>query len=466
MSKINSLALRLKADSFLEKHFSGESIHYRQIISLMLPILVDQAFVLSLSMLNTAMISSSGVYAISAVNMVDSLNNLLLNIVIAVATGGTVIVAQYVGSRNREMASKSTAQAVSLVLLVGFAITLLLIVLRTPILFLLFGGAEEQVMSNAQTYLLGSALSYPAFSLYQACVCCLRGAGKTRASLSLSMITNISYVLLNLLFINFLQMGVVGMSISLNASRGLGAVASILYLVKFDSALGFRIKNALKLDFSIQKKILFIGIPFAMEQIFFNGGKLLTQTFIVELGTLSLTANAITWSLIMILQIPGNTISQTAVTVVGQCMGRRLVEDARRFIKSFLRLSVASMAVFGVIAAPLIPLLSGLFNPPPELLPEIYWTIAVTELFQITVWSSSFLIPASIRAAGDSKYTSVVSLITMWSVRVALGYLLALPLGMGLFGIYLAMCIEWAARGLFFTLRLRGNKWCAYNLIE
>src|SRR5665647_3366883 len=80
------------ADEFLTRHLSGGTLDYRQILSIILPLFIDQAFLVCMTLVNTAMISSSGVAAVSAVNMVDSVNIFLINVFIAVATGGTVVV--------------------------------------------------------------------------------------------------------------------------------------------------------------------------------------------------------------------------------------------------------------------------------------------------------------------------------------------------------------------------------------
>src|SRR5665648_625663 len=102
-----------RADGFFTRHFSGETLDYRQIISIILPLLIDQAFLVCMNLVNTAMISSSGLAAVSAVNMVDSVNVFLINVFIAVATGGTVVVAQYTGRGNQKMVPKAVAGSVS-----------------------------------------------------------------------------------------------------------------------------------------------------------------------------------------------------------------------------------------------------------------------------------------------------------------------------------------------------------------
>lgn len=213
---------------FLEKYFSGESIDYRQMIALFIPILVDQAFVVGLNLVNTAMISSSGVAAISAVNMIDSLNIFLISVFIAVSTGGTVVVAQYKGSGNDLMVSKATAGATSSVSLMAFAIGMFGILFHNPLLNLLFGAASPEVMENARIYLIGSCISYLGIAVVEAVCGALRGIGRTRASLVLSLIMNLTYVLLNLVFINLLHMGVLGMTISINIARSGGVLRTLL----------------------------------------------------------------------------------------------------------------------------------------------------------------------------------------------------------------------------------------------
>jgi putative MATE family efflux protein len=451
--------------SLMSKYLSGKSMGYKEIVTIIIPIFVDQAFLILMSMLNTAMISSSGVAAVSAVSMVDSLNIFLVNVFIAVATGGTVIVAQYKGTRNMEMVSKTAAQAVSAVTILSVSLGALVIVFHSPMIHLLFGNAETDVLNNAKIYIIGSAVSYPLIGIYQAVCGGLRGTGDTKPVLGLSLFMNLTNVLLNLLFITFLHMGIMGLVISVIVSRTLGMIASVIYLVKFNETIRLRIKEALHIDFSIQKKIMYIGMPFAAEQLFFNGGKLLTQTFIVLLGTYSLTSYAIANSIAWLYQIGPNALCIAIVTVVGQCMGRRDIEDARKFIKSFLGLSAIFFVISAIIFLPLFPVMMKMFNPPDEIIFTIFIMVLLSAVFHPILWSASFLLPAALRAAGDSKFTSITSLFTMWIVRVVLGYIFGITLGYEIIGVWVAMILEWGVRGIVFSLRFKGDKWYAHQLI-
>lgn len=451
---------------FLEKHLSGESIDYHRVLSIFLPVLIDQAFVFGLNILNTAMISSSGVAAVSAVSMVDSLNVFLVSVFIALSTGGTVVVAQYKGIGNRKMVSKSAAANISAVFLFAFIITIIAVVLHVPTLNLLFGKADADVFNNAKIYLIGSCISYCGIATEEAVCGSLRGVGETKSSLILSFFMNFSYVMLNFLLINILHRGVLGMVISLNIARYAAGILAIIYLAVADTPVNFKIRDTLQFSWSILKRIFFVGLPFAAEQMFFNGGKILTQTFIVSLGTYALAINAISNSLAGMFQITGNSLSITLITVVGQCMGRRNINDAKKFTRSFVLITSASFIIItGMILCLFNPLIS-LYHPPEQIVHSIFIITVINSVFQILIWSISFIIPSALRAAGDSKFTSVSSMLSMWLVRVVLGYILGILTPLGVIGVWLAMDLEWGVRGTIFLVRLHGDKWYQHHVID
>ncbi|WP_017814915.1 MATE family efflux transporter [Paenibacillus shenyangensis] len=454
-----------RAHNLLEKYFSGATMNYRQMIALFIPILIDQAFVMGLNLINTAMISSAGVAAVSAVNMVDSLNIFLLSVFIAVATGGTVVVAQYKGNGNELKVSQATAGAVSSVSALALAIALIGIVFHGPLLSLLFGSAEAEVMNHARTYLIGSCISFVGIAIVEAVCGALRGVGSTRASLMLSLIMNLLYVLLNFVFINGLDMGVLGMTLSVNIARYGGAACALYYLFKMDVNLKVRVRELFEVKWEMFKKILFIGFPFATEQMFFNGGKILTQIFIVGMGTYAIAVNAICSALAGAMQIPANALSLTIITVVGMCIGSGNIDEARKFTKSFLVLASMSFVLMGLIILPLFHPLISLFDPPAEIVDEIFWVLLINTLAQIPLWAIGFITPSALRAAGDAKFTSMVSMLSMWLFRVVLGYVLGVTLGWGVLGVWIAMDCEWAVRGVIFMKRFYGKKWLQHRII-
>lgn len=460
------MSIKSKTTAWLERTLSTSTMDYSRVIAIFLPLMVDQAFIFGMSLMNTAMISTVSTDAISAVSTLDQLNMFIMNIFIAIATGGTVVISQYVGADNKEMVSRTAASALSAVSFVSAIVFVLMISMRKLINGFMFDPTETEVLKNAEIYLIGNAISFPLFALFEAITGVLRGIANTKVSMALSVLMNAIYLFLNFIFIPVAGLGVLGMVLSLFIARFVAVVCGMIYLLKTDS-LKLRFRDIFRLDISNQKKILYVGIPFAAEQMFFNGGKLLTQVFIsTEMGSLAVQTNAIGTSIAYLFQIIGNALLLTIIPVVGQCMGKQAVGDARKYVKSFLWLSSASFVLSALIILPAYPLMIKMFKPPAEIIDDIFLLELLSGIVQPFLWSISFIIPSAFRAAGDSRFTSVTSMLTMWLFRVAFGYILGITFGMGITGVWIAMLAEWGVRGIIFLVRFRGDKWYAHKLIE
>lgn len=457
--------LREKLSALVHKNLSGECFSFKSLTVLFLPLLVDQAMVAILNIINASMVSSSGAEAVSAVNMVDSVNLFLMNFFIAIATGGTVVVAQYMGRYDSKNAGEASAQSILSCFLLSTVLAVTIIACSEPLLSVLFGQAEPKVMENARIYLVGCCMSYPAFAVFQAVSGALRGMGDTRASMMLSVGMNVVVVCLNLVFINGMGLSVLGVTFSLNIARFLAAVAAVIYLLRTKHELQIRFKYFLRFNKSVQKSIMLIGVPSASEQMFFHGGKILTQTFIVSLGTLSMTSYAISMSLIILFQVPGNALNLAVMTVVGQCMGAGNVKEAKKFIRSFVVVACILCTIIAVVMLPFTPLLYQMYSPPDGIAFETFTSLIISVIGTPLLWSMAFIVPSALRAAGDAKFTSVAAMASMWIIRVFLGYL-AVQWGFGIIGVVSVMVLEWGVRAVIFTWRERGSKWYKHKVID
>lgn len=448
-----------------EKYLSGETFSFSDITSLFFPILFDQSFLAFIGVFNSSLVSSSGPAAVSAVNMVDSLNFFLMNFFVAIATGGTVVVAQYVGRRDRENVGKTIGQSIFSSTVVALIIAILIVVFREYVLNILFGKADRSVIDNALVYLTGCCLSYPFFAIYQASIGSLRGVGDTKASMFLSLIMNLLFLAGNIVLIKYVSLGIYGIVISMFVARGVGAVMSLVYLLRVRADLCVSLKSIFHVDMPLQKSILYIGVPCASEQLFFHGGKIITQTFIVSLGLASMAANAIANPLSLVLNIPENTFMLCVITVVGTCVGAGNFEEGRRFLKNMIITSSILTGILCVISIPFIPAFLNMYSPSPEIYKKAYELLILYVIGAPLLLSMGFIFPAGLRAAGDAKYTSLIALMTMWLFRVVLGYVFGITLKMDILGVWLAMVLEWGVRGFFFYIRYRGDKWYKHNFI-
>lgn len=133
---------------------------------LIIPLILEQTLAITVGMADTMMISSVGEAAVSGVSLVDMFNNLVNSILAALATGGAVVTAQFIGAGNRDQACRSAKQLLYSVAVFTAAVSALVMIFHRPLLRLFFGQIEEDVMQNAITYLLISAVSYLFLAIY------------------------------------------------------------------------------------------------------------------------------------------------------------------------------------------------------------------------------------------------------------------------------------------------------------
>ncbi len=456
-----SIAMRL--DARLEKLLTSPIMTKKRIFSIMLPLFLDQVTFVALNMFNYGMISSTGIMDVSAVGMVDSLNNLICQLYLAVAMAGTVLVAKYSGANNPGMVSRSGVLSLVVALGVGLILALVLGLFRGPVLELIYSNADRKVLELAKIYLFGIALSSPGNAIINAGNGILRGMGETKSSLWVSLAANISYALLNILFLPVLHLGVEGLVYSLVISRLFGCFFVWLFLSRRHFFLQMSVKASLKAAKGLLGDLLQFALPYTVENLFFCGGLLAVQMIIVGFGTAAVAANTIASSVFGLMSSAGDALCNTTVTVVGQCMGKNSVKEAKHYVNVFLHFaSVVTFALLGFILLFFSPIIN-MYGAPVEIGTTVFWLLFGSGIAYILFWPRSFVLPACLRTAGDVRFTSIVILASVWAVRVTVCYLLAVVFNLGVYGVWGGMCFDWVVRSLIFTLRLRSDKWHRRN---
>ena len=464
MENLQDQNLHSKVDRLLTKWFSGKTMTYQNMIALIIPLLIDQVFLACLNYFNTSMVSLTDLAAVGAVNMVDSLNSFVWNIFVALATGGTIVVAHCNSRKDKRNVIPAMRTAVIFVGAVAIAFGLVISLGAKYMLRFLFPSGDPVLMGYANTYLWGSAISYVGFAVMEAALGVLRGVGRTRSSLVLTITMNLGYFGLNFIFLYVLRMGIFGMVIAMIVSRYLAALLAVLHLWQVAADYPHVRRNGKSSIFVMLKRMMTIGGPFASEQIFFNGGKIITQTYIVGMGTLAIATNAIATTLTAIFQIPANTFALAIVTIVGRCIANKDVEQAKKTVRSFVVITCLSFLFMGVVLLPFLQNIVSVFGQTDEIRHDIYFIMYLNTAMQGFLWAGSFLVPAALRAAGDLKFTSATGLVTMWVVRVALGYVLGVVCGLDILGVWLAMECEWAVRSVMYWIRFRKEKWLTHRI--
>lgn len=448
---------------FFSKKFDSSLFSTKQIFSMLAPLIIDSFFVCGIGVLTTAMISSSSQESVSAVSLVSPLYMMIHAVYNAVSAGGTVVVAQFKGKGDLEGMKKAAGQLMLVTPLSAIIACTVLVVFADPLVHMLFGGVDETVLQKSEQYLIGIAISMIFLAIYMSGFAVFRGLGETRCCLHLTILINLLHFGASFVFINLMRLDIMGSALSLNLARLVGAGAAMWMLLSPKSILRVKARHIFQLDKKILKEMFRIGIPYGMEQIFMNGGSMLVQIYIAKLGTVSVAANAVANSTFSLLYAAPAAVGTLAITVVGQCIGAGDNGLARRYGKSMMWLCTVLTVVSLVIGLPLMPLILKMYQAPANTVSMIYSVLAIAAVCMPFFWPASNTLPAIMRSAGDASYSSYFSLVTMWVIRVGFGYLLAIPLKLGIQGVWIGMCVEWAIKTLAFRHRFHGEKWLPHK---
>ena len=430
----------------------------RDLRRLIVPLVIEQLLAITVGLFDSVMVSQVGEAAISAVSLVDTVNVLLVNAFAALATGGAVIAGQYLGRREAVKAGHSGAQ---LLLFMGEASLLIMVLFYLAkgfVLGVVFGRVEPDVAAYANTYYIIVEASIPFLAIYSAGAALFRVMGNSKISMWVSLLMNLINVAGNALLIFGFHMGVEGVAIPTLVSRAVGAVMMVVLLRRPDLPLRVE-KFTLRHDRYVVKNILRFGVPNGLESSMFQLGKILLLSTVAVLGTASVAANAMGNTICTFQCVPGNALGLAMVTVVSRCVGAGNYEKARFYTKKLMKSTYFFMWGAIALVLALLPLIMRMYNVSDQAASYARQIIWMHGIAAAVLWPASFTLPQALRAAGDTRFTMVVSTASMWTLRVGLGVLLGRFWGFGVLGIWMAMFADWALRVSFFLPRFLGHKW-------
>ena len=328
---------------------------------LIIPLLFEQALVICVGMADTMMVSSVGEAAISGVSLVDMVNNLIISILAALATGGSVVTSQYIGANRRDKACESARQLIVSAGVISVIITAVFILLKTPLLRLFFGGIEQDVMDSAVTYLVISALSFPFLAVYQCCAALFRAMGNSKVTFQVSLLMNGINIVGNALCIFVLRMGVAGVAVPSLVSRAVAAV--VLYgLLKNPSHTIYLNREKFHFEPAVVKRILYIGIPSGIENGIFQLGRVLVVSIISGFGTVQIAANGVANNLDSVGCIVGQAVSLAMISVIGRCVGAGDENQIRYYTKKLLGTTYLYATAVNVAILTALPWILRIYN--------------------------------------------------------------------------------------------------------
>ena len=433
--------------------------------SILVPVILEQLLNSFMGTADTMMVSNVGSAAISAVSLVDSINVLLIQAFSALAAGGTIICAQYMGQRNYERANKAARQVLFIILSISAAVTILCLLFKDPLLHFIFGKVDADVMEASSVYFLFSAASYPFIALYDSGASIFKAQENTKGPLIISVISNVMNIVGNAILIWGFHMGVAGAAIATLVSRIFCAVVVLWQLRKDRQPIVVRDYLKIRPDRKLIGRILGLGIPSGIENSMFQLGKLAIQSTVSTLGTTAIAAQAMTNNLEMLNGTAAMGVGIGLMTIVGECIGAGREDEAVYYVKKLS--CVAEMIIIGccLLVFALTKPITILGGMEPESARMCFQMMVWITVVKPLVWVVSFIPAYGMRAAGDVRFSMITSCVSMWVFRFCLCVFLIRVMGMGPLAVWFGMFTDWTIRGIVFIWRFHSRKWLKHKVV-
>lgn len=414
---------------------------------------------------DTFTVSFASEAEVSGVSLVSSFNTVLIFLFTALSSGGAVIISQYIGSRRNDLASRASGQLLMLSSLLSAVLTALILLFQSPLLKLLFGRIETDVMTACRTYLFITTLSLPFLAVYDAGAALCRSIGKTNVTMYISIAANVINVAGNCIGVFLLHMGAAGVAYPSLLSRILSAIAVTAYCFRRENPVHYKLSDIFCQGGALLKKIIHIALPNGVENGVHQLVKVALSSMVALFGTYQIAANGVAQSIWFLAAIMGLAMAPVFTTVIGQCMGAKDIDAANFYFKKLNRITLLLSILWNALIFALTPLIVRYSAISPEAKELVLWLVLINNIFNGLAYPFAGSLGSGLRAAGDVKFTMIVSIVLTIAARLLFSALFGLWLNWGVIGVAIGMSMDLVFRGGIFLWRYRSQKWTKFQLI-
>lgn len=444
----------------------AELFSNRELKKMVIPLFLEQLLVMLVGLCDTLIISYTGEDAVSGVSLVNQFNTIFIYLFTALASGGAVVISQYIGRKEMQHAGEAASQLLSFSTIFSVIIGAAVLIGNRVLLSLLFGKVEDSVMEACITYLKISAYSYPALAVYNSGAAVYRSLGKTDVTMYISVFSNMINVLGNVIGVFVLNAGVAGVAWPSFLARTFSAAVITVLCFQKKSEVSYRFRWIFKWNGSLMKSILNIAVPNGAENGIFQLVKVALSSIVALFGTYQIAANGVAQSIWSLAALAGVAMGPAFITVIGQCMGNRNTEAAEYYFRKLTKMTVLISSVWNLLIFLLTPLFLKFYSLSPETKQLVIWLVLIHNVFNAIAFPFSGALSNGLRAAGDVKFTMFVSILSTIAVRLLLSYLLGIVWNLGVIGIAVAMVCDWLLRAVVFAWREKAGKWKEFQVIS
>lgn len=443
-----------------QKLFSNKDLK-----EMMVPLFLEQLLLLVVGLADTMMVSYAGESAVSGVSLDTMIYTIFTMLFTALSTGGCIIVAQYIGHKEIDKASRSASQLFLISAIFSLVCMVLMLAFGNTLLSLLYPKVEADVMQACKTYLFIVTLSFPANAIYNAGTALYRAMGKTSTTMKVSMAMNLVNIVGNAIGVFVLHLEAAGVAWPTTISWYFACVVMTILCFQRNNIVSIYLKHIFTFDKDIIQRILKVAIPNAIENGLFQVAKVLLGSLTSTFGTQQIAANGIGQTIWSLSACSLTSMSNAFVTCVGQCKGKGDDVATRYYLLKLTRITALMSFIWNAFILCMMPLLVQLYDISDYTKELLYTIVIIHNIFSGTVGVFFSPFSSGLRAAGDIKFTMIVSIFCTVIVRTSLSFLFAYNFGLGVIGIALAMVSDWTLKSILVIARYHSGKWLNYKLI-
>lgn len=433
--------------------------------NLIFPLFVEQFLLMFVGIADTFTVSFSSEADVSGISLVTSFNTVLIFLFTALSSGGAVIISQYIGCQKKKTASEAASQLLLISALISVLLSALILFFRFPLLKLLFGKIEPDVMHACESYLVITTFSLPALAIYDAGAALCRSIEKTNVTMYISAVTNIMNVIGNCIGIFVLHLGAAGVAYPSLITRILSATAITIYCFRKNLSVHYEVSFLFQWNGSLLKKIMKIALPNGIENGVHQLVKVALSSMVALFGTYQIAANGMAQSIWSLASIMGLAMAPAYTTVIGQCMGARNIDAANYYFKKLNRITLILSILWNAFVFAITPLIIQYSAISQKTKSLVIWLVLINNIFNALAYPFAGSLGNGLRAAGDVKFTMIVSITLTIGARLLFSALFGLIFGWGVIGIALGMSMDLVFRGIIFIQRYRSQKWTKFEII-
>ena len=420
------------------------------IVSLSIPSILAQISATVMFFIDASMVGHLGAKASAAIGLVETTGWLMGGLASAANMGFSVQVAHFIGANDFEAARRVLRQSMVCCMVWALMISLTSVCIA-PFLPYWMGGSEE-IARDASLYFAIFGLAGIFFQIEGLAGSMLKCSGNMKIPSMLNIGMCVMDVLFNYIFIYILDLGVMGAAIGTGVAMLITAGLMLYFLLvksKMLSLVG-RPGSFMPKEDTVRTAIK-IGAPMGLQHLLMGGAYIVSTMIVAPLGTIAIAAHSLAITVESLCYMPGYGIAEAATTLVGQGIGAGQKLLTRSFARMSVGLGIAVMTVMGVMMWTFAPELMSLMSPVEEVIAQ------GTQVLRIEAWAEPMFAAAIVCngvfiGAGDTMIPALMSLGSMWAVRLTLAATLAPKYGLK--GVWTAMAIELTFRGCIFLTRL------------